>query len=167
MNNEESTKLLIITQQAFPHQAVAEGTAAVWFGVLQSVPFKDGEQALINIIKRGAAFCTIGELYAEVKRIRAARIARFKMPDPPAELDSADQAAWLAEAVKRVGDGEVTRPAQLGITARPSAPRPKELSARALEDLTKRVPEDNEPAPEPKKRATLRPRLKPPETDAE
>lgn len=134
MNAAEATRLCKFAKAACPQQAIDQDTPAAWFVILSDLRFEDAQEALVNVVKK-QPFVSPAEIRAEVRRIRGQRLLAFgALPDPPAEIgaDPARYQAWMQDAQRRIGDGEVTSPAQLdtaerGTRALPSATEIREL----------------------------------------
>jgi hypothetical protein len=100
----------------FPSQPVDEYTTEALEESLAPYPAADCRQAVLNIAERGERWCSPTDVKAEVKRIRAKRVADFGPIEPPAGLNPDDTRGyqrWLAGATKAIADGEVTSSREL------------------------------------------------------
>lgn len=80
MKSDEIAKLLLIVSGAFPNNQTNETTFPTWETILEKVPFKYGERALMAYIAGGNAFApTAGQILQGAREMRDG-IA------PPAEL---------------------------------------------------------------------------------
>ena len=151
MNKPEAITLCRLAKAACPQQAIDEYTPDAWFELLGDLRFEDAKEALFNVC-RVQPFVAPAEIRDAVKRLRHARIDAFGPFDPPPELDPKDYSPWLADMLRRIGDGDLTDPAEL---------EPPDLTARELPPLDGVMP--RVPAEYAKARAALR-RPEPEET---
>lgn len=119
MNKPEAITLCRLAKAACPQQAIDEYTPDAWFELLNDLRFEDAKEALFNVC-RVQPFVAPAEIRDAVKRLRHARIDAFGPFDPPPELDPKDYSPWLSETLRRIGDGDLTDPAEL---AQPGTPR--------------------------------------------
>lgn len=114
MNRPEAVMLCRYVKACCPQQAIDEYTPDAWFDLLGALAFDDCKAAVIALAQR-QPFVAPAEIKTEVKRLRRDRIVAFGPLLPPAELDGdpAETNRWLVATTKRIGDGEITDPAQL------------------------------------------------------
>ena len=106
MNAQESAMLCRYVKACCPQQAIDEHTPLAWAAHLAGVQYADAYEAAKQITSK-QAFVTIAEVLAVVRQIRAKRIAEAPHPVPPPGLTEPEERAWIAEARRRIGDGEV------------------------------------------------------------
>lgn len=109
----------------FPSQPVDEFTAEALEELLAPYPATDCRAAVLAIAERGEKWCAPTDVKAEVKRIRAKRIAAAVI-EPPRDMDPDDTLAYrrfLREANRTAANGEHVDPAPLA-----GVPMPKELA---------------------------------------
>lgn len=100
----------------FPSQPVDEFTTEALEELLAPFPAKDCRLAVLNLAERGEKWCSPTEVKAEVKRIRAKRIADYGPIEPPADLDPDNVMGyqrWLGAMHKGIADGTVIAPTPL------------------------------------------------------
>jgi hypothetical protein len=103
MNNQEATMLCRYVAAACPQQKFDELTPDAWADLLGDLRFVDCKDAAKAITQR-QAFCAPSEIRAEVRRLRADRIAKAEhLFDPTGVLD---YGAWLGDMRRRAGDGD-------------------------------------------------------------
>lgn len=106
----------------FPSQPVDEFTTEALEELLEPYPAKDCRMAILNLAERGETWCAPTAVKAEVKRIRAKRIADYGPIEPPAGLDPDNTRGyqrWLEGKTKAVADGTDTTPAEIEWTEAP------------------------------------------------
>lgn len=149
MNAAEAQMLLGIAA-SFDNRKPSEEAAIAWSHALGDLPFTDCRDAVVAHYRIGSEWLMPAKVIAEVKRIRAKRINDHPPltppPGPEGETDAElveRQQAWLADARRRIADGEVIDcDVAYG-----------ELKARHLPDvraLMPRVDLPTAPPPEPK-----------------
>ena len=116
MTPEEAAVLSAYAEQCAPQQKFNEFTGDAWGDMLADIRFVDAKEAVIAITRR-SPWVSPAEIIAEVKRIRAKRIAEFgPIPAPPAEeLDPDNWRAfieWQTATTKAIADGDL-KPADL------------------------------------------------------
>ena len=117
MRPTEAVMLTGYLRAHFPSQPVDEFTTEALEETLAAYPAADCRQAVLNIADRGEHWCSPTDIKAEVKRIRAKRVADYGPIEPPAGLDPdnvRDYHQWLAATTRAIADGEVTAPGELG-----------------------------------------------------
>jgi hypothetical protein len=111
MTPQEAVALCRFTAACCPSQKFDEYTADAWGLLLEDVRFVDAKEA-VAAVARKQPFVSPSEIRAEVKKIRAKRIAEFgAIPPPPAEVLDPDNwrafIEWQAETERRIADGEL------------------------------------------------------------
>lgn len=100
----------------FPSQPVDEFTTEALEETLAPYPATDCRQAVLNVAERGETWCSPTDVKAEVKRIRARRLADYGPIEPPADLDPDNVVGWqqwLRAMRKAIADGTVTAPPEI------------------------------------------------------
>ena len=98
----------------FPSQPVDEYTTEALEELLAPYPAADCRRAVLNIAERGEHWCSPTDIKAEVRRIRAKRVADYGPIEPPAGLDPDDVRGyqrWLEAKTTGIADGTDTAPA--------------------------------------------------------
>ena len=98
----------------FPSQPVDEYTTEALEELLAPYPAADCRQAVLNIAERGERWCSPTNVKAEVRRIRAKRVADYGPIEPPAGLDPDDVRGyqrWLEAKTTAIADGTDKAPA--------------------------------------------------------
>lgn len=116
MNRDEVVLLIMYVQAACPSQAFDERTPAVWADLLADVRMEDAQHAA-RILAGRQRYIAPSEILTEVKALRADRLDRTPVPDPPPGLSDSDYQRWLLNARLAIADG---RPVE---TARPIGTR--------------------------------------------
>lgn len=109
MTNAEAVLLCRYAKAACPQQQFDAYTPDAWSDLLGDLRFEDCKEAVKNIVQR-QPFVAPAEIRDEVRRVRSKRIGDFgPIPDPPPGLDytPAEHRDWLADTLRRIGDGEV------------------------------------------------------------
>lgn len=118
------TEVVLLTgylRAHFPSQPVDEFTTEALEELLAPFPSADCRRAVLNIAERGEKWCAPTEVKAEVKRIRAKRVADYGPVEPPAGLDPDNTRGyqrWLAGMHKAIADGTVTAPPAIDVGPR-------------------------------------------------
>jgi hypothetical protein len=81
-----------------------EDAARAWAAMLDGLRFDDCRIAVVEHYKTSTDWLMPAKVRADVKRIRAKRIAEHPPVTPPADLE--DYAAWHREIYGRIGNGE-------------------------------------------------------------
>lgn len=107
-----------------------EDAARAWAAMLDDLRFDDCRIAVVEHYKTSTEWLMPAKVRADVRRIRARRIAEHPEPIPPPDLSPRETAHWLADVRRRIGDGEQIDPdAAFG-----------ELKPRHLSDLRALMP---------------------------
>ena len=120
MKPTEATMLARYMRGHFPHQPIDEFTADALAETLVDYPLADAKRAVLNMAERGDEWCAPAAVKAEVKRIRAKRIADYGPIEPPAGLDPDDVRGyqrWLGAITSQIADGEIIAPPSIEQTA--------------------------------------------------
>lgn len=120
MNPAEAVAICRVVAAMCPAQKLDEHTPDAWALVLDDIRLEDAKAAVVALGKR-QPWISPAEIRAEVARIRAKRIGEAILT-PPADLDEAETIRWIADARRRLGDGEPLEAVQ-GNRGMP-APRP-------------------------------------------
>ncbi len=116
MNQTETVNVLAALNRAGLVRVV-EGQAAVWADALQSVRYPDAVEAARRMIATRTSenrWVTPGDLRAEIRSLRAARLTA--VPPPLPAVDPDDVAAYQAERrrlIEAIADGRIN-PNQIG-----------------------------------------------------
>lgn len=105
MTPAEAASLLVVAS-AFDNRKADEAAAHAWAAALEGLRFDDCRQAIIAHYRTSSEWLMPSAIRAVVRRTRAKRITDHPPLVPPPGLDDAAEAAWLADATRRVGDGE-------------------------------------------------------------
>ena len=105
MTPDEAVALCRFTAACCPQQKFDAYTPDAWGLLLADVRFIDAKDAVVKVARK-QPWVSPAEIIAEVKKARAKRIAEHGPIVPPAGLDPIETVEWLAEAQRRVGDGE-------------------------------------------------------------
>lgn len=119
MTPEEAITLCRFTAACCPSQKIDEYTPNAWGLLLEDVRFEDAKDA-VTIVARKQPWVSPAEIIAEVKKIRAKRIAEFGPIIPPPELDPDDTKAyrdWWADTQRAIADGDL-KPTELELPQR-------------------------------------------------
>jgi hypothetical protein len=120
---------LLTVAAAFDNRKPDEDAAKAWSIALDGLRFIDARDAIVAHYKTSSEWLMPSKVIAEVKRIRAKRIAEHPAPTPPANLDPVETCAWLKAARARIADGETVPDGDRG-----------ELHQRHLPDLRQVMP---------------------------
>jgi hypothetical protein len=131
MESTELVDLIGVIRELVPAQQVSEYTAEAWEPLLLPWDFADAKAAVYAVKAAGTRFIDPGEIIAEIKRIRAARVAAGPVFNPAAYPEVEDnpdaERAARRDHADRVGSGLPPRP----VPDRPVSHRPVgELLAR-------------------------------------
>lgn len=132
MTPSEATVLARYIRAHFPQQPIDEFTAEALSELLAPYPANDCKEAVLHIAKSGEHWCSPSDVMAQVKRVRAKRIAEAGDLCPPPGLTEPQQRAWLGEARRQVADGQ------------PLVVDMGELKPRHLPDLRELLPAPDE-----------------------
>lgn len=113
MKPTEAVDLARYMRAHFPQQPIDEFTADALAETLADYPADDCRLAVRQIADRGEKWCSPTDVKAEVKRIRAKRIADYGPIEPPAGLDPDNVVGyqrWLGAMHKGIADGTITPP---------------------------------------------------------
>ena len=90
-----------------PQQAIGEYTPDAWHDLLGDLELTDCREAVAAVAKR-QPFVAPAEIRAEVKHIRADRLARTPLPAPPAALadDPGKYQEAIQRGIQRIADGK-------------------------------------------------------------
>jgi len=118
--------------------------AKAWAAMLNDLRFEDCRHAVVEHYKTSTDWLMPAKVRADVKRIRSKRIAEHPPLIPPPNID--DERAWLREARRRIGDGEVIDCDALYGELKPRDMRARLTSDNAQPYRIKHTPESEETA---------------------
>ena len=112
MNRREANRVLRKVLAYCPSQSVDEYTPDAWVEALDDVDAADALDAVARIGRRElepgqSRYIEPGHIRAEVRRIRADRLARHEIPAPPASLPPAEYLRALREATEAIASGHL------------------------------------------------------------
>ena len=111
MSPEETVALCRLVKAVCPSQALDQYTPDAWALILRRIDYSDAKQAVIDIASRPlepgkSRYIEPGHIIAQVKRIRAQRLADHGPLIPPPGLDGTTQyLAWIRQASAVVASG--------------------------------------------------------------
>lgn len=111
MNADQVRTILRAVANLCPAQKFDEFTPDMWLAVLTHTNFDDAKTAVISL-GRQQAFIAPGEIHAEVRRMRAARIDRLPQPCPN-QVDGVDPRDELLAIRAAIADGQITTTGQI------------------------------------------------------
>ena len=130
MSPEEAVALCRFTAACCPAQKFDEFTPDAWGLILADIRFEDAKVAVVEI-KRSSTWVDPSDIIAEVRKVRAKRIAEHGEIVPPADLDPdnvIEYVKWLRAAREAIGDGNPP----------PAVPELAKRDMRQLEGVFKR-----------------------------
>ena len=130
MSPEEAVALCRFTAACCPAQKFDEFTPDAWGLILADIRFEDAKVAVVEI-KRSSTWVDPSDIIAEVRKVRAKRIAEHGEIVPPADLDPdnvTEYVKWLRAAREAIGDGK----------PQPAVPELAKRDMRQLEGVFKR-----------------------------
>ena len=107
MTPQEAVALCRFTAACCPAQKFDEYTPDAWGLLLADVRFVDAKEAVVAVARK-SPWCSPAEILAEVRKVRAKRIAEHGEIVPPADLDPdnvPEYVSWLRAAREAIGDG--------------------------------------------------------------
>lgn len=111
MSPEETIALCRLVKAVCPAQALDQYTPDAWALILRHIDYNDAKQAVIDIASRPlepgkSRYIEPGHIIAQVKRIRAQRLADHGPLIPPPGLDgTTEYLAWIRQASAVVASG--------------------------------------------------------------
>ena len=111
MSPEETIALCRLVKAICPSQALDQYTPDAWALILRHIDYNDAKQAVIDIASRPlepgkSRYIEPGHIIAQVKRIRAQRLADHGPLIPPPGLDgTTEYLAWIRQASAVVASG--------------------------------------------------------------
>lgn len=113
MKPTEAAALLTIAA-AFDNRKPDPDAAKAWAMALDGLRFEDCREAIVTHYRTSREWMMPADVVSGVKRMRRERLQAFgALPDPPADLDPADPAAyqrWMRETTTAIADGTYQRP---------------------------------------------------------
>ena len=111
MSPEETVALCRLVKAICPSQALDQYTPDAWALILRHIDYNDAKQAVIDIASRPlepgkSRYIEPGHIIAQVRRIRAQRLADHGPLIPPPGLDgTTEYLAWIRQASAVVASG--------------------------------------------------------------
>lgn len=106
MNTQEAAALLSVAA-AFDNRKPDPDAATAWAVALDGFNFVDCRDVIVAHYRASNDWLMPNHVIGAVKRLRAKRIADHAELTPPPNLTPVETIAWLKEARRRIGDGEV------------------------------------------------------------
>ena len=121
MKPDEAVALCRFTAACCPSQKFDEYTPDAWGLLLEDIRFVDAKDAVTRMARK-QPWVSPAEIIAEVKKMRAKRIAEFgPIPPPPAEVLDPDNwkafIEWQTATTKAIADGDL-KPQELELPKR-------------------------------------------------
>lgn len=109
MTEDEVVLITRYVRAVCPQQRLDEFTSDAWYDFLYPFTVDETRAAIQAHVTKGNAFISIGEIVAQIRKVRADRISRHTEALPPAgdHDDASYKAALLAER-KAIADGHLT-----------------------------------------------------------
>lgn len=107
-------QVLLSMASAFDNRKPDSDAAKAWSVALDDLRFEDCRLALIDHYRTSTEWLMPAMVRTAVRRMRAKRIADAPQPTPPPGLTPLETNAWLKDARRRIGDGEVVETAGYG-----------------------------------------------------
>lgn len=126
MKATEAAALLTIAA-AYDNRKPDADQARAWALVLDGLRFEDCRDAVVDHYRKSRDWLMPVEIITAVKRLRAKRIDAAGPLTPPPDLSPLATNAWLAEARRRIGDGE-----PVDVVAPPRAVTARDMNALSL-----------------------------------
>ena len=104
MTPQEAAALLA-TAAAYDNRKPDADAAQAWALVLDGLPWVDCRDAIVAHYRASSEWLMPAAVRAAVQKVRDKRIAEVVLT-PPRKLTDEQERAWLAEARRRVADGE-------------------------------------------------------------
>lgn len=149
MTPAESAGLLTVAA-AFDNRKPDEDQARAWALALDGLRFIDCREAIVNHYRGSREWMMPVDVIRAVKKLRAARLAAYGTPEPPAHIDPDDTAAlhaWQLRMRADIADGTVTRETHPVAELEPMPRRAAEDRVKAIRaQFARRAPEPEEEA---------------------
>jgi hypothetical protein len=123
---QEAAALLTVAA-AFDNRKPDPDAAQAWALALDGLPFIDCRDAIVQHYRGSSEWLMPSRVIATVRQVRNKRIAEAGDLTPPRGLNDDQERAWMADARRRLGDGET-----LGDVHGDRKPHP-ELAAKVAE----------------------------------
>jgi hypothetical protein len=117
MTPREAVLLTRYAKACFPQQPIDEYTADAWFDILGDLALADCKAAIVAVARQ-KPFIAPSEILAEVRRVRADRVARAALPAPAPS--TAENAASYRESL-RASIETIASGRSLGLALKPGA----------------------------------------------
>lgn len=105
MTPAEAATLLAVAA-AFDNRRADEAASIAWAAALDGLGVTDCRDAIVAHYRASSEWLMPAMVRTAVRRVRAKRIEEHPPLYPPPGLTEAEERAWLADARRRVGDGE-------------------------------------------------------------
>src|SRR5690349_10856427 len=105
MNTQEAAALLAIAA-AFDNRKPDPDAAKAWSVALDGFRFEDCRDVIVAHYRATTEWLMPHHVIAGVRKIRDTRLRQAGDLTPPPGLDPIETVAWLAEAERRVADGD-------------------------------------------------------------
>lgn len=100
-------QMLLGIAASFDNRKPSEEAATAWAVALDNIRFVDARDAIVAHYRTSSEWLMPQKVISEVRRIRSKRIAEAGDLTPPPDLTEPETRAWMREAKRRIGDGEV------------------------------------------------------------
>lgn len=111
MNVEEVRTVVRAVKSLCPAQKFDEFTPDLWLAVLGETDYADAKTAVVTL-GRAQPFIAPGEIYTEVKRVRAERVRRLPQPCPN-DVEGVAPHDELRAVIRAMADGRITTVAEV------------------------------------------------------
>lgn len=143
----EIAAALLSWAAAFDNREVTRTAAIAWGDALDDVvTLEDGKAAITNHARTSSEYLKPIHINTEVRRIRKQRTDAIGELNPPADLDVADDIAWLRSYVRAIGDGKTPEAATEHACRALGIPVPAQIETHRplpeLGRLVRRVPQE-------------------------
>lgn len=111
MTPEETVQLVAYVEELCPSQKIGEFTPDAWHEVLGRWPLADCRSAVTELLARGERWVNVGDIAAEVRRIRNLRLENSELAIPPVDPNRAiDYRDAMGRILEHLGNGQQPMP---------------------------------------------------------